>query len=347
MGGVGAAEHGKNRAMTQIGVIGGGAWGTALAAAAVRAGSAVTLWAREADVVAAINDGHENTRFLPGVALDPAVRATADIANAAEGADVLLLVAPAQHLAAISEQLNEHVVTATSAVICAKGIERETGALMTEAVHRAAPALPLAVLSGPTFAREVARGLPTAVSLACEDQARGEAIVAGLGSETFRPYLTDDLIGAEIGGAVKNVMAIAAGIAVGRGLGDNARAAIIARGFAEMTRIAVAKGGRLETLAGLSGLGDLVLTCTSEQSRNYTLGRALGEGTTLETILGAREAVTEGVASAPAVLDLAASLGVEMPIASAVDAVLHRGAAIDDAIGGLLSRPFKSEGGTG
>lgn len=344
MGGVGAAEHGKNRAMTRIGVIGGGAWGTALAAAAVRAGSAVTLWAREPDVVAAINDAHENTRFLPGMALDPALKATADIADAAKAAEVLLLVAPAQHLAAVVQELGAHVAAGTPAVICAKGIERETSALMTEAVHRAAPALSLAVLSGPTFAGEVARGLPTAVSLACEDEARGEAIVAALGSATFRPYLTDDLIGVEIGGAVKNVMAIAAGIAIGRGLGDNARAAIIARGFAEMTRIAVAKGGRLETLAGLSGLGDLVLTCTSEQSRNYTLGRALGEGTTLAAILGAREAVTEGVASAPAVLALAASLGVEMPIAAAVDAVLHHGAAIEDAIGGLLSRPFKTEG---
>lgn len=232
-------------------------------------------------------------------------------------------------------------------MICAKGIERETGALMSAAVRRAAPALEIAVLSGPTFAREVAQGLPAAVSLACADGARGAALVRVLGGPAFRPYLTDDLIGVQVGGAVKNVIAIAAGIAAGRGLGDNARAAIVARGFAEMTRLAVAMGARAETLAGLSGLGDLVLTCTGEQSRNYALGRALGRGDALETIRGAREAVAEGVASAPAVAALAAERGIEMPIVAATDAVLHRGAAIDDAIGGLLSRPFKPEAGAG
>ena len=327
--------------MTRVGVIGGGAWGTALAAAAVRAGRAVLLWAREADVVASINEERENRRFLPGVALDPAVRATADLARAAR-ADLLLLAVPAQHLAALAARVAGAAGPAP-AVICAKGIEQESGALMSAAVRRAAPAMEIAVLSGPTFAREVAQGLPAAVSLACADGARGAALVRALGGPAFRPYLTDDLIGVQVGGAVKNVIAIAAGIAVGRGLGDNARAAIVARGFAEMTRLAVAMGARAETLAGLSGLGDLVLTCTGGQSRNYTLGRALGQGGALETILGARETVAEGVASAPAVAALAADLGVEMPIAAATDAVLHRAAAIDDAIGGLLSRPFRPE----
>ena len=333
----------------RIGVIGGGAWGTALAAVAARAGRTVTLWAREPDVVAAVNDRHENERFLPGIPLDPAIRATAELGEAAR-ADLLLLVAPAQHLAAIATQVAQVVRTAGStppAVVCAKGIELRTGALMSEAVLRVAPGMPIAALSGPTFAREVARGLPAAVSLACEDARLGAAIVEALGGPAFRPYLTDDLIGAQIGGAVKNVIAIAAGIAMGRGLGDNARAAIIARGFAELVRLAVAKGARPETPAGLSGLGDLVLTCSSEQSRNYALGRAIGGGAAPDEAHGGRESVTEGVASAPAVVALAAGLGVEMPIAEAVDAVLHRGAPVDHAIGGLLSRPFRPEAGSG
>ena len=332
--------------MQHIGVVGGGAWGTALATVAARAGRSVTLWAREPDVVAAINERHENRRFLPGVPLDPAIRATADLGEAAH-ADLLLLASPAQHLATVVEQAVGATEGAPPGVICAKGIEQRTGALMSEAVARAAPGLPLAALSGPTFAREVARGLPAAVSLACEDPRLGAAIVDALGGSAFRPYLTDDLVGAQVGGAIKNVIAIAAGIAVGRGLGDNARAAIIARGFAELVRLAVAKGARPETLAGLSGLGDLVLTCTGDQSRNYSFGRALGGGEAQATVLDAREAVTEGVTSAPAILALAAGLGVEMPICSAVDSVLHRGAAIDDAIGGLLSRPFRPEGGAG
>lgn len=328
--------------MKHIGVIGGGAWGTALAAVALRAGRAVTLWAREPDVVAAINERHENRRFLPGIPLDPAIRATADLGETVR-ADLLLLATPAQHLSSIAEQAADAANDLPPAVICAKGIERGSGALMSDAVRRVAPEMPLAALSGPTFAREVAQGLPAAVSLACEDPRLGEAIVEALGSPTFRPYLTDDVIGVQIGGAVKNVIAIAAGIAIGRGLGDNARAAVIARGLAELSRLAAAGGARPETLAGLSGLGDLVLTCTSEQSRNYTLGRAIGAGEPPEAILNAREAVTEGVASAPAVATMAAELGVEMPIAYGVHAVLHRGASIDDAIGGLLSRPFRPE----
>ena len=332
--------------MKRIGVIGGGAWGTALATVAARAGREVTLWARETDVVTAINERHENQRFLPGVGLDPAIRATTDL-NKAVHADLLLLVTPAQNLAAIAAEMVQTAEHLPPGVVCAKGIERQTGALMSDAVRRVAPELPLAVLSGPTFAREVAMGLPAAVSLACEDAGLGAAVVDAIGGPAFRPYLTDDLIGVQIGGAVKNVIAIAAGISTGRGLGDNARAAIIARGFAELKRLAGAKGARAETLAGLSGLGDLVLTCTSDQSRNYTFGCALGRGESPATVLDAREAVTEGVTSAPAIVTLAATLGVEMPIAGAVHAVLHRGASIDDAIGGLLARPFKPEAGAG
>ena len=320
--------------MERIGVIGGGAWGTALAAVAARAGRAVTLWAREPDVIAGINERHENRRFLPGVPLEYSIRATADLDEAAD-ADLLLLVTPAQHLAETTERIAQATNCATPAVICPKGIERRTGALMSEAVCRVAPALPIAVLSGPTFAREVAEGLPAAVSLACEDARRGAAIVDALGVPAFRPYLTDDLIGVQIGGAVKNVIAIAAGIAIGRGLGDNARAAIIARGFAELVRLAVAKGARMETLAGLSGLGDLVLTCTSDQSRNFAFGRAVGSGTAPKAALASSEAVTEGHESAPAVVTMAGSLGVEMPIAER----RARGAAPGRSGGGRHRRP--------
>jgi len=332
--------------MQRIGVIGGGAWGTALAAVAARAGREVTLWAREEDVIAGINDRHENRRFLPGVPLEHSIRATSELGEAVN-TDLLLLVTPAQHLPATADEVHSTTERPPPCVVCAKGIERQTGALMNEAVRRVAPGLAIAVLSGPTFAREVAQGLPGAVSLACEDARLGAAIVDAIGGPAFRPYLTDDLIGVQVGGAVKNVIAIAAGIAIGRGLGDNARAAIIARGFAELARVAVAKGARIETLAGLSGLGDLVLTCTSEKSRNFSFGRALGAGADPNAVLGARESVTEGVTSAPAIVAMAGKLGVEMPIASAVHAVLHRGASVEDAIGGLLSRPFKPEAGAG
>ncbi len=331
--------------MNHVGVIGGGAWGTALAASAARAGRSVLLWAREAETAAAINEAHENRRFLPGIPLDPSIRATGDLSEAAR-ADLLLLVCPAQHMAEVAGRLAGLMAGVDGpppAVICAKGLERETGALMTEAVGRAAPDMPLAVLSGPTFAVELARGQPAAASLACTDGALGAEIGRALRSPSLRPYLSDDPVGVQIGGAVKNVIAIAAGIAVGRGLGENARAAIIARGFAEIARLAVAKGARPETPAGLSGLGDLALTCTGERSRNYSLGRLLGKGSSLEAALGGRDAVTEGVASAPAVLRLAARLGVEMPIAKAVDAVLHRGAAIDETVEALLARPLTTE----
>jgi glycerol-3-phosphate dehydrogenase (NAD(P)+) len=214
---------------------------------------------------------------------------------------------------------------------------------MSEVVRDVTGDRPLAVLSGPTFAPEVARGLPSAVTLASEDHALGEAITAALGGPTFRPYLSDDLIGAQIGGALKNVMAIAAGIAIGRGLGENARAAIMTRGFAEMVRLALAKGARLETMAGLSGLGDLVLTCSSTQSRNFSLGVALGQGESLADILAARESVAEGVTSAPAVVALGKNLAIDLPIAEAVDAVLHQGTDIGDTIAALLSRPFRPE----
>jgi glycerol-3-phosphate dehydrogenase (NAD(P)+) len=328
--------------MERIGIVGGGAWGTALGLVALRAGRAALLWARESEVVEAIERRHENPPFLPGVALDPALRATGDLAEVA-ASDVLLLVTPAQHVRTLAAALAPHLKRGTPAVICAKGIEEGSGALLSEATAEALPQASLAVLSGPTFAAEVARGLPTAITLAADDATIGRRLVQCLGSRTFRPYLTDDLVGAEIGGAIKNVIAIACGIVAGRKLGDNARAALITRGLAEMARLAQAKGGRQETLMGLSGLGDLVLTCTGMQSRNHSLGVALGEGKRLAEILAARRSVAEGVTSSAAASALAGKLGIDMPIVAAVDAILHRGAAIDSAIEGLLARPFRVE----
>ncbi|HLI19740.1 MAG TPA: NAD(P)H-dependent glycerol-3-phosphate dehydrogenase [Stellaceae bacterium] len=329
-------------AMQRFGIIGGGAWGTALAQVLRRAGRDVLLWAREAEVVAAINDSHANPLFLPGIALDPAIRATADVADAAR-CDALLLVAPAQHIRAMSTQIAASLRARTPVVICSKGIEEESGALMSEVVAAALPQAALAVLSGPTFASEVARGLPTAVTLAISDDALGQALIAALGTREFRPYLSDDVAGAQIGGAVKNVLAIACGVVMGRGFGDNARAALITRGLAEMVRLAVAKGGKAETLMGLSGLGDLTLTCCSEQSRNHSLGLALGRGEGLDHYISGRRSIAEGVSSAAATAALAKKLGVEMPIVAGVDAILHRGAAIDQVIEALLTRPFKAE----
>lgn len=328
--------------MQRIGIIGGGAWGTVLAVTARRAGRSVALWAREADVVAAINERHENTLFLPGIALDPAIEATADLVRAA-AADAVLLVVPAQHLRSVASALAPVLHPGIPVVLCAKGIEAKTGALMSEIAGAVLPGAPLSVLSGPTFAGEVARGLPTAVTLATADAALGQRLIAALGTRSFRPYLASDVIGAEIGGAVKNVLAIACGIVVGRRLGDNARAALITRGLAEMVRLATAKGGRSETLMGLSGLGDLTLTCTGLQSRNHSLGVALGEGQRLADIIGPRRSIAEGVDSAGAVAELAARLGIEMPIVAAVDAILHRAADIGETIAALLARPFRSE----
>jgi glycerol-3-phosphate dehydrogenase (NAD(P)+) len=330
----------RRSAIERVAVIGGGAWGTALAQTARRAGRDVMLWAREDEVVAAINRDHVNPLFLPGIALEPDIRAVGNLAEAVRDAETVLLAVPAQHLRAVTTAL---APLQTPIVICAKGVEERTGALLTEIVAATLPGVPFAVLSGPTFAAEVARGLPTAVTLASADAALGTRLAAALGTRSFRPYLSDDVIGVEIGGAVKNVLAIACGIVAGRNLGDNARAALITRGLAEMMRLAVAKGGRAETLMGLSGLGDLVLTCTGAQSRNYSLGVALGQGRTLAAILAERRSVAEGVTSAAATVALARPLKVDMPIAAAVDAILHRGAAIDAAIAGLLARPFKSE----
>ena len=324
------------------GVIGAGAWGTALAQVCARAGLRVTLQAREPEVVASVNGTRENTLFLPGVALEPAIEAVPDLAGLAD-CDLVLAVAPAQHLRAALTAFAPHRRQGAPVVLCAKGVEQGTLKLMTEVAAETLPDAPIAVLSGPSFAGEVARNLPAAVTLACEDENLGRAIAEAIATPTFRPYTASDLIGAEAGGAVKNVLAIACGIVEGKGLGRNAHASVITRGFAELTRLAVTLGARPETVAGLCGLGDLVLTCSSTQSRNMSVGVALGQGMTLQQALAGKLSVAEGVTSAPAVRALARKLGVETPICEAVAAILAGEVAVDAAIAGLLSRPLKSE----
>ncbi len=324
-------------------IVGAGAWGTALALVASRAGRQAILWAREHEVVESILKKRENAAFLPGVKLDAKFAVTDEFHAALEEVDAAILCVPAQFLRAMLTEVARYIPRGATLVLAAKGIERESGALLSEAIADALPKHPLAILSGPTFAAEVANGQPTAVTLAARDRAVADAVAQALGGRTFRPYASDDPIGVEIGGAVKNVIAIACGIVVGRGLGENARAALLTRGLAEMTRLGAAKGAKAETFMGLSGLGDLALTCASPQSRNMSLGVALGQGKALSEILGARRSIAEGVTTAPAVVALAKRHGVEMPIAFAVDAVLHRGAAIDATIDALLRRPLKAE----
>ena len=329
--------------MRRIAVIGGGAWGTALAMVAVRAGAKVVLWARDPAIVAAIRQGHQNPVYLPGIALDPAIGATNDLEAALSDAEAALLAVPAQFMRSALGWLKPVLQRTMPLLVCAKGIETESLCTMSELAHELVPDCPLAVLSGPSFAGEVASDLPTAVTIASGEAQLAQAFMLTLGTSRFRPYRSQDVMGVEIGGAVKNVLAIACGIVEGRSLGDNARAALITRGLSEMIALGVAKGAQAETFRGLSGLGDLVLTCTAGQSRNYTLGMALGRGMSLSTALARRRSVVEGVPTAAAVAQLASRLGIEMPITEAVDAVLHHGATIDMMIDGLLSRPYRSE----
>ncbi len=322
----------------KLGIVGGGAWGTALAQVAVANGPA-TLWARSVEVVDAINATHANPAYLPGVELSPAIGATNDAATLAD-CGALLLVTPAQHMRTVMAALP---VTDQPLILCSKGIEAGTRLLMSEVAAELRPDAPIAVLSGPTFAHEVAAGLPTAVTLACADEALGTMLAARLARPAFRPYRSDDVLGAEIGGAAKNVLAIACGVVAGRGLGQNAAAALIARGFAEMRRFGEARGARAETLAGLSGLGDLVLTCSSTSSRNYSLGMGLGRGESAEALLSHRRTVAEGAATAPVLAEAARAVGVEMPIVEAVRDLLAGGAGVDAVVDRLLARPLGPE----
>jgi glycerol-3-phosphate dehydrogenase (NAD(P)+) len=319
-----------------VAVIGAGAWGTALAAAATRAGRDVTLYARSAEAAAQMKATRSNPR-LPGVRVDDRIDITGDIATAAH-ADFILIATPAQHLREAVAALAPHLRKATPVIATAKGIERGTHKFMTEVIAEAAPGATPAILSGPSFADDVARGLPTAVTLAAKEEKLAAALVQALGSSTFRPYHTSDIRGVEIGGAAKNVLAIAAGIVEGRKLGASALAALTTRGFSELARLGRACGARSETLVGLSGLGDLVLSCSSLQSRNFALGIALGRGEAPN-----RNKLAEGEFTAPVLIELAASQNVDMPVSNAVAAILSGKVTIDAAIEGLLTRPFKAE----
>ena len=322
----------------KAGVIGAGAWGTALAQTLSADGEDVRLWAFETDVVDAINRDRVNPLYLPGVTLNPSLRASGDMADMADR-DMLLIVCPAQHLRGIVSG----APLGMPLILCSKGIEAGTGLLMSEVAEQAQPASPIAVLSGPTFAHEVAKGLPTAITLACADAGLAARIATRIARPAFRPYISDDVVGAEIGGAVKNVLAIACGVADGAGLGLNARAALISRGFAEMTRFGLARGARAETLGGLSGLGDLVLTCSSTNSRNFSLGKGLGEGRAAAELLSNRRTVAEGAFTAPVLRDAARSAGVDMPVVEAVCALLEDAAPLAQVIDALLTRPLRPE----
>jgi glycerol-3-phosphate dehydrogenase (NAD(P)+) len=324
----------------KIGVIGGGAWGTALAQVAASGGEPVLLWAREPEVVADINERHENRTFLSGVPLKDAIRATSDLADL-RACDALLVVTPAQHVRATLAALPPLRIPL---VLCAKGIEERSTSMMHEVAAEEQPHAPIAVLSGPTFAHEVAAGLPAAVTLAVADAEVGARLRDRLARPFFRPYLSEDIAGAEIGGAVKNVLAIACGVVEGRGLGLNARSALISRGFAEMTRFGLARGARAETLAGLSGLGDLVLTCSSTSSRNFSLGVGLGKGRSASELLGDRRTVAEGAYTAPVLRRAAGDAGVEMPIVDAVCDLLAGAAGAAEIVERLLARPLRAEG---
>lgn len=328
--------------LKSVSIIGGGAWGTALAQSLASGGQNIVLWAREAEVVDDIATRNVNRAFLPGVALDRKIAATSKLSDAAK-ADAILMVAPAQFVRATSLTMARDLAPGTPLVMCSKGIEQSTGKLMGDVIAEALPHAQFAVLSGPSFAADVARGLPAALTLACNNEQTGRGLAAALSSRQMRLYFSSDVVGAELGGAMKNVMAIAAGIVDGRGLGASAHAAVVTRGFAEMRRLGEAMGARPETLLGLSGLGDLVLTCGSAQSRNMSLGRGLGEGKSLSSLLGSRTAVTEGVYTAAALVALARQKHIDMPIAEAVHAIIEGRIFVDDAITALMTRPLKAE----
>ena len=327
-----------------IGVIGAGAWGTALAQVLASDGRQVLLWAHEAELAQEINRDHRNSLFLPGAELAHTIVSTNHIGDL-YGFSTLLVVTPAQHMAGVLTDLPDG---SPDLILCAKGIEAVTGRLMADVAAEAAPNATIAVLSGPTFAHEVAAGLPTAVTLACSDgEAQWQRLSPVISRTTLRPYYSDDVTGAEIGGAVKNVLAIACGVVDGLGLGQNARAALIARGYAEMLRFGLARGARAETLSGLCGLGDLVLTCSSTASRNFSLGKALGAGMSAAEALSGKSSVAEGAATAPILADLARRDSIAMPIVDGVCRLLAGEASARAVVSELLARPLTSELGNG
>lgn len=325
-----------------IGIAGAGAWGSALAQTCRAAGKRVLLWSRNKDVVTEINQCHRNSLYLPNIVLDAGIVTTGDV-TALGAVDAVLLAVPAQYLRSFCAYIKGHVPHHVPLVICCKGIESDSGLLMHDIVQTMLPDHDVALLSGPSFAADVARGLPTAVTIAAQHEALAKTLTQNLGTPAFRPYSSTDVVGVAIGGAVKNILAIGCGLVVGKSLGENARAALLTRGLAEMTRLALALGGRAETLMGLSGLGDLVLTCHSMQSRNMALGVALGQGETLDALMAARRSVAEGVATSKAAFALVNKHQIDAPIIAAVYRILHEGAAIDETVRQLLARPFKAE----
>ncbi len=328
--------------MKKVGVIGGGAWGTALAQAAAHADLDTVLWALEDDVVRDINTDHMNHTFLADIPLHHNIFATNDIAELAS-VDFVLMVCPAQFMRSVATDLKAHLDDNVPLVICAKGIEKTTGYLMSEVLKEVVPKNPIAVLSGPTFAHEVAKNLPSAVTIAAEDIEIAKGLSHAIGRPEFRPYWSDDVIGAQIGGSVKNVLAIACGIISGMEMGENARAAAITRGLHEMTRFGEMKGARFETLTGLAGLGDLILTCSSTSSRNMSLGFALGQGESIEDIMKNRKTVAEGYHSAGILHEIASKNGLDMPLAQAVYEICYENRDVIDALRGILNRPFSKE----
>ena len=319
----------------RLGVIGGGAWGTALAQVAAGSGRDTLLWVLEPEVAESVNSAHENRLYLPGVPLSPVIKATNDLADL-ESCDAWLVVTPAQHMRSVLEQAPH---AGKPLVLCSKGIENRSGQLLHHVAAEVCPGSPINVISGPTFAHEVAAAMPTAVTMACADWELGEALRERVGLPSFRIYLTDDVTGAEIGGAVKNVLAIACGVVEGRELGENARAALIARGFAEMARFGLAHGARLETLTGMAGLGDLVLTCTSTSSRNFSLGKAIAEGRSVAELMSDRRTVAEGAFTAPVLRRIADEKGIDMPIVTAVDDLLTGRRDLEQVLEALRTRP--------
>ena len=329
--------------MQRIGIIGGGAFGSALACVMRRAGHETVLWAREPFTVASINKDRLNPLYLPRIKLEEGIRATCDIGEAIAGMDFLLCAVPAQFVRSIAALMREHVPAGMPLVSCSKGIERGSCALMPDVLAATLPQAVVAVLSGPAFARELAADLPTGVTFACADAAVGERVSRAMATAKFWTYLSTDVVGAAIGGVMKNVLAIACGIAEGRKLGTNARATLITRGLAETARLGMAKGARMETFLGLSGIGDLTLTCNNMQSRNFSLGVELGQGRKLADILGARREATEGAYSAQAVASLARRLKVSMPISAAVDSVLNHAGELDAIVADLMAHPWHLE----
>lgn len=329
--------------MAKIGVIGAGAWGTALAQVQAKSGREVILWAREPEVHQAITEKGENTTYLPGIQLEPSIKVTQSISEMSDEADILLLVTPAQYIRSTLDSLRSATSEGKPLVICSKGIELDTGLLLSQVVKEELPEASCAVMTGPSFAREIAQGLPSAVTLATSDRDTAQYLSENLASKTLRPYLSEDVLGAQIGGAIKNVVAIACGALYGKKMGENARAALMTRGIAEMGRLASAMGAKKETLMGMCGLGDVVLTCSSLQSRNFSLGVMLGEGRSLKEIMLERKSVTEGVHTAKALMTLANKNAVDMPICEAVNNCLNEGVSIEDAIEEMLNRPFAHE----